>query len=82
MSVSEVVVVGSGVVGSAAAYELARRGIDVTLVEREHPAFGASGRNPGFLWSHTRAEGTQLELGLAGRGRALGSASTSGAPAS
>jgi glycine/D-amino acid oxidase-like deaminating enzyme len=62
-------VVGGGVVGSAIAYELARRGITVTLVDRERPAYGASGRNPGFLWSHTRAEGTQLELGLAGRAR-------------
>jgi glycine/D-amino acid oxidase-like deaminating enzyme len=66
---ADVVVVGAGVVGSATAYELARRGVDVALVEREAPGFGASGRNPGYLWSHTRAEGSQLELGLAGRAR-------------
>lgn len=63
----DIVVVGAGIVGAATAYELARRGSRVTLVEGEHPAWGASGRNPGFVWLHTRAAGTQMELGLAGR---------------
>jgi D-hydroxyproline dehydrogenase subunit beta len=69
MTTSEVVIVGAGVVGSAAAYELARRGTRVTVVEREYPAYGASGRNVGYLWLHTRAEGPQLDLALAGRAR-------------
>jgi glycine/D-amino acid oxidase-like deaminating enzyme len=65
---SEVLVVGAGIVGAAAAYELARRGVKVTVVEGHRPAWGASGRNPGFVWLHTRAAGAQMELGLAGRG--------------
>src|SRR6266567_8364903 len=65
----EVLVVGAGVVGAATAYELALRGAHVTVVEREHPAYGASGRNVGYLWTHTRAEGAQLELALVGRKR-------------
>jgi glycine/D-amino acid oxidase-like deaminating enzyme len=66
---AEILVIGAGVVGAATAYELALRGAQVTVVEREHPAFGASGRNVGYLWTHTRAEGAQLDLALAGRRR-------------
>jgi glycine/D-amino acid oxidase-like deaminating enzyme len=47
----EVVVVGGGIVGCAAAYELAQRGAKVTLVERSELAAGASGRNHGLLLS-------------------------------
>lgn len=64
---SHVVVVGAGIVGAAAAYELTRRGFAVTLVEAERPAWGASGRNPGYVWLHTRSAGIQMELALAGR---------------
>lgn len=60
-------IVGAGVVGAATAHFLSRRGVGVTLLEGEHPAWGASGRNPGFVWLHTRAEGVQMTLGLAGR---------------
>jgi glycine/D-amino acid oxidase-like deaminating enzyme len=62
-----VVVVGGGIVGAATAYFLAREGIESTLLERHEVAWGASGRNPGYLWTQTRAEGIQLQLGLAGR---------------
>jgi glycine/D-amino acid oxidase-like deaminating enzyme len=48
---AEVVVVGGGVVGCAAAYELARKGARVTLLERSELAAGASGRNHGLLLS-------------------------------
>lgn len=46
---SEVVVVGGGLLGSAAAYWLARGGARVTLIEREMLAYGATGRNGGFM---------------------------------
>jgi glycine/D-amino acid oxidase-like deaminating enzyme len=64
---SDAVVVGGGIVGCATAYFLAREGASVTLLEREHVAFGASGRNPGFVWLHTRNPGFALEVALAGR---------------
>lgn len=64
---SDVVVVGAGIVGAAVAYELARHGSSVTVIEGEHPGWGASGRNPGYVWLHTRAPGVQMQLGLAGR---------------
>lgn len=43
------VVVGGGIVGSATAYFLAKQGHDVVLIERVHPAHGATGRNGGFI---------------------------------
>jgi glycine/D-amino acid oxidase-like deaminating enzyme len=37
------------------------------LLEGQGWGWGASGRNPGFQWLHTRKAGLQMELGLAGR---------------
>jgi D-hydroxyproline dehydrogenase subunit beta len=45
----DVVIVGGGVIGAACALELADRGASVRLVERDHLAAHASGRNQG-LW--------------------------------
>jgi len=46
---SEVVVVGGGMLGIWTAYWLARGGAEVTLVERTAVAWGATGRNGGFV---------------------------------
>jgi glycine/D-amino acid oxidase-like deaminating enzyme len=46
---SDVVVIGGGIVGSAIAYQLARRGVGVVLVERNEVAGEQSGRNWGFV---------------------------------
>jgi glycine/D-amino acid oxidase-like deaminating enzyme len=45
----DVVIVGGGIIGAACARELAGHGATVTLVERDHLAAHASGRNQG-LW--------------------------------
>src|SRR5262245_23576252 len=44
-----VVVCGAGVMGAATAYFLARRGVEVTVVERSGVACAASGKSGGFL---------------------------------
>src|SRR6266436_6210815 len=46
----DVAIVGGGIIGAACAYELARAGASVTLIERDELAAGASGRNAG-LWA-------------------------------
>jgi glycine/D-amino acid oxidase-like deaminating enzyme len=46
---ADVVVIGGGIVGSATAYYLARRGVSVVLVERSEIAGEQSGRNWGFV---------------------------------
>lgn len=50
---ADVVVVGAGVHGAAAAYWLARAGLAPVLVERGGPAAGASGHNGGLCVSGT-----------------------------
>ncbi len=44
-----VAVIGGGLLGAATCYWLARAGIQVALLERQFPAFGATGRNGGFV---------------------------------
>lgn len=69
MTGADVVVVGGGIVGAACAYELTRAGLSVVLCEKDDLALGASGRNPGFVWMHTRRPGPQLALARFTRAR-------------
>ena len=56
MSSPDVIVVGAGAIGAATAYELARRGARVTLLERSHVAAGCSYGNAGLISpTHTEA---------------------------
>jgi sarcosine oxidase subunit beta len=62
---ADVVVVGSGVIGSATAYHLARSGVDVVLCDRAHPPAGgtASGASAGGVRQQNRV-GPELALAL------------------
>lgn len=64
---TSVIVVGGGLVGTSTAYFAARDGMQVTLLEQEHAGYGASGRNPGFVWLHCRNPGWAMQISLAGR---------------
>lgn len=46
---TDVIVVGGGFAGLSVALELAKSGTDVTLIEARRIAWGASGRNAGFV---------------------------------
>jgi glycine/D-amino acid oxidase-like deaminating enzyme len=61
-----IIVVGGGLVGTSTAYHAAKAGLDVTLLEQKHIAFGASGRNPGYVWLHCRNPGWALNISLKG----------------
>lgn len=50
MTPRDVAVIGGGAVGATAAYDLARRGVRVTLFERGEIAGGSSGRAAGVLY--------------------------------
>ena len=46
---ADLLIVGAGVAGLSALVHATRAGLDALLIEREHVAFGASGRNAGYL---------------------------------
>ncbi|HEV2475309.1 MAG TPA: FAD-dependent oxidoreductase [Candidatus Dormibacteraeota bacterium] len=46
---ADVLIVGGGIAGTSLLWHLTRLRIDAVLVERHHLAWGASGRNAGFL---------------------------------
>ena len=56
----KVVICGSGAVGGACAYFLARRGAEVVVVERAGVACAASGKSGGFL-ARDWCDGSPLE---------------------
>lgn len=56
-----VVVVGAGVVGTAIAYALVKRGARVTLIDRDEPGHGASSGNSGAI-----SEGSVAPLAMPG----------------
>lgn len=64
------IVIGAGIVGAAIAYELAKRGVAVTILERSKPAAGATGDSFAYLNASTKTASRpyfQLNwLGMAG----------------
>jgi glycine/D-amino acid oxidase-like deaminating enzyme len=60
-------VVGAGIVGCATAWELARRGVDVCLLERSsQPATGTTGVGEGNVLCCDKEPGAELELARLG----------------
>ncbi|HUK34575.1 MAG TPA: FAD-dependent oxidoreductase, partial [Vicinamibacterales bacterium] len=63
----DIIVVGAGVVGAAVAYELARRGASVQLVDDRQPGMGATQASAGMLAPFTEAkdrDATFLDLAV------------------
>lgn len=63
---ADVVVVGAGFAGLSTALELAARGAQVIVLERDFAGFGASGRNAGYL---AGGQGLEYDLFLKRVGR-------------
>lgn len=62
----DVVVVGAGIVGCSTAWELARRGVSVTLVDRGEVSGGTTGLGEGNALCSDKDAGPELELSVAG----------------
>jgi len=63
-SASDIIVIGAGIVGCAVAYELARRGASVEIVDDRPAGMGATQASAGVLgpYVEARAEGPLLDL--------------------
>lgn len=61
-----VVIIGAGILGVTIAYQLAKRGARVTILEKSAPASGATGDSFAYLNASTKPERPYYELNLLG----------------
>lgn len=66
-SMTDVIVIGGGVIGASVAYHLARRGLRTTLVEKGDMASGSSGACDGLVLLQSKRPGVHLRLAMASR---------------
>src|SRR5690606_31989702 len=63
---SSAIIIGSGIVGAACAYFLARRGVTVSLLDASAPAAEASGAADGAVSVASKRPGPMMEAALKG----------------
>lgn len=61
-----VIVAGAGIIGASIAYHLAKRGAQVTVLEKEHPAAGTTKNSFAWLNAFEKSPRSYYELNLAG----------------
>ncbi len=66
---ADVLIIGGGVIGTAVAYYLSLRKIQVTLLERGDLASGSSGACDGLVFMQSKKPGIHLQLALESRKR-------------
>jgi len=63
---NRVIVIGAGIMGASIAYHMAKRGAQVTLLERDAPAMGTTRNSFAWLNSAGKSPRPYYELNLAG----------------
>ena len=61
-----VVIVGAGIIGASIAYHLAKRGADVTLLEKDRPGAGATSKSFAWLNAFSKQPRSYYDLNLFG----------------
>ena len=64
MNKTDVIIVGSGVIGGSLAWHLAKKGKKVLVLERKDTASGAAGATDGVVGYHTKKPGKQMDLAV------------------
>ncbi len=64
MNKSDIIIVGGGIMGNSAAWQLSKRGKKVVVIERSDVASGAAGATDGVVGYHTKKPGAQLDLAV------------------
>jgi glycine/D-amino acid oxidase-like deaminating enzyme len=57
---TDVAIIGGGITGLSAAHALGRMGVQATLLERQHPGWGASSRNGGMVLTGLKLDAATL----------------------
>ena len=64
MNKTDVIIIGSGVIGGSLAWHLARKGKKVLVLEKKDTASGAAGATDGVVGHHTKKPGKQMDLAV------------------
>jgi sarcosine oxidase subunit beta len=59
---TDVAIIGGGIIGFAVAYEAAKRGLSVTVLERDEPGSGATGAGGGFISIASKKPGPHMDM--------------------
>ncbi len=66
---ADVVVIGAGIIGASVAWHLAKKKVDVLVLEKSDPCSGTSGACDGMVFLQSKKPGVHLALAMAGRNR-------------
>ena len=64
---ADLAIVGGGIIGASCAYQAAKRGLKVVIVDQAVPAAGTSGACDGYVAVSSKKPGLMMELAVASK---------------